>query len=218
MYKVSVITITLNEADSIGKVLAEIPKDVVDEILVVDGHSIDGTADVVKKLGYKVIFQDGKGYGDAFATGVKHTQGEVLILMDGDGSPNPQHIPLLLEKIKAGYDLAWASRYLPSAGSEDDTLIRHIGNKLFTFLVQKIYKMPITDILYMFTAVKREVFEALELNISDFGYCVELPIKAHKAGFKFAEVPSLERKRFSGKSRVNASWDGLKILTTILKG
>lgn len=218
MNKVSVIIPTLNEADSITEVLDQIPKEVVDEIIVVDGHSEDGTVDLVRELGYKVIYQEGKGYGAAFSTGVRYAQGDILILMDGDGSPNPKDIPSLLKKINEGYDIVLGSRYLSKAGSEDDTVIRYIGNKVFTFIVNKIHNMNISDSLYMFAAVKRKVFESIKLESSDFGYSVEFPIKAHKAGFKFAEVASLERKRVSGKSRVNAFWDGLKILWVIMKG
>lgn len=217
MNKISIIVITLNEVHSIADVLNEIPSSVADEVLVVDGYSTDGTVELVKKMGYPVIFQEGVGYGAAFSTGVKYSRGDVLVLMDSDGSHNPKDIPLLLEKISTGYDVALGSRYLIGSRSYDDTLIRYIGNKLFTFLTNRIHRMNISDSLYMFVAAKRKVFDSIELKSKDFGYCVEFPIKAYKAGFKFAEVPSSERKRIAGKSRVNAFWDGLKILKVILK-
>ena len=95
---VSVIIITLNEFESIGQVLKELPRN-LDEILVVDGYSSDGTPELVKSLGYEVIMQQGKGYGAAFLTGIKKAKGDVLVLMDGDGSHNPADIPRLLEKV-----------------------------------------------------------------------------------------------------------------------
>lgn len=215
--KASVIVITLNEVESIASVLQDIPQTEVQEIVVIDGHSTDGTPDLVRGLGYQVITQDGKGYGNAFLTGIKHAKGDVLILMDGDGSQNPKDIPLLLEKIAEGYDVVLGSRYLPTSGSEDDTAIRHFGNKFFTWLTNFLHNMKISDSLFLFTAIRKEVFQKIELQSQSFEFCVEVPIRAHKAGFKFSEVPSFERKRFYGKSRVNVFYHGLRIFWLIIK-
>lgn len=215
---VSVITPTLNEAECIAEVLREIPKNPIDEILVVDGHSTDGTADIVKELGYKVIQQEGKGYGLAFQTGIKHATGNILVLMDGDGSHNPADIPRLLEKLAEGYDLVLGSRYAPGGHSKDDTLIRYIGNKVFSFLIQLIYRIGISDGLYLFVAGKRKVFESITFTSPNFEFCVEVPIKAHKAGFVIGEIPCIERKRTGGRSKVNAFYHGLRVLWTILRG
>ena len=215
---VSVVIATLNEADNIASVLNEIPKEIVNEIIVIDGHSVDGTAAIVRKLGYKVIMQEGKGYGQAFSQGIKEAKGDIIVLMDGDGSHNPKDIPLLIEKIREGYDFALGSRYTLTSKSEDDTLIRYLGNKIFTFLTNKIHKMGVSDSLFLFAAFKKEVLNTIKVESTNFEYCVEIIIKAYKAGFKFAEVPSIERKRQGGKSKVNSLYHGLRILGTILKG
>lgn len=215
--KSTLIIPTLNEVESIEKVLVQIPKEEVDQILVVDGHSSDGTVELVRKLGYSLIFQEKKGFGSAINTGIREAQGEIIVILNGDGSQNPQDIPRLLGKIKEGYDLVLASRYLPGAGSEDDTLVHYIGNRLFTYLCNKLYKMEISDSLYFFIAARKKIFEIIKPEGVHFEYCIEMPIKAHKAGLKIAEIPSFERKRMGGKGKVSALSVGPKTLWTLLK-
>jgi len=214
---VSVIIITLNEAEAIGRVIEEVPKDSVSEILVVDGNSTAGTPDVVRRLGHKVINQEGKGYGDAFMTGARHASGDTLVLMDGDGSQDPKYIPALLEEIRAGKKAVFASRYMKGAGSADDTLIRYIGNRFFTFLTNALHGVGISDSLFLFAAIDKKVFGGLGLKQAGFEFCVEVPIKVRKTGHEFAQIPSKERKRFHGVSRFNAFSLGIKILKFIIK-
>lgn len=217
MTKVSVIIPTLNEAGSIKEVLNGISKNKVDEVLIIDGHSIDGTADLAKKLGCPVFLQEKKGFGEAIAEGVKRAKGDVLIFITADNSQNPGDIPALLEKIAEGYDMVMASRYLPGAGSDDDTALHYIGNKIFTFLCNKLYGSNFSDCLYFFMAIRRKVFDSIKLNSSGFEYCMELPIKVHKAGFKIIQIPSFERKRSGGMAKVNAVRHGFHILMKLLK-
>ena len=215
--KITVIIPTLNEVECIKSVLIELDQADVDEILVVDGYSDDGTAELVKKLGYKVIMQEGKGYGNAVNTGLKQAKGDIIIPMDADGSYDPRDIPSLVQCIENGWDVAFASRYLPESGSHDDTIIRYIGNKFFTFLLNKIHGVNISDSLFLYVAAKREVFESLNLASQGFEYCIEFPIKVRRAGFRYREVPSFERERIAGESKVNATFDGLRILWYLLK-
>ena len=215
--KTSIIILALNEVESIGKVLEEIPKDVADEVMVSDGHSTDGTQELVRKMGYKVIEQKGKGFGMGVVSGIEGAKGDVVIILNADGSQNPKDIPHLLEKIREGYDLVLASRYLPGAGSDDDTLLHYLGNKIFTWICNTIYRTNISDSLYFFFAAKKEIFEKFELKSPNSGCCVELLIKAHKAGSKIAEIPSFEKKRIAGKAKINAFINGSQILFTLLK-
>jgi glycosyltransferase involved in cell wall biosynthesis len=214
---VSVIIPTLNEIESIQHVLEEVSQvKEVDEILVVDGHSTDGTVELVKNLGHKIIPQEGKGYGRGVATGVKQAIGDVIILIDADGSYTASDIPKLLAPLEQGYDLVYGSRYLPESGSADDTIIRYIGNKFFTFLLNAVHGVGISDSLFLYIAAKRRVFETIEMKSANFEYCIEFPIRAHNAGFKHTEVPSYEKKRIAGESKVNAAYHGLRILWTLL--
>jgi len=214
--KTSLVIPTLNEASCIEKTLSEVPKGVVDEIIIVDGHSEDNTADIVRRLGYKVIMQETKGYGGAFTEGVNASTGDIVVLMDADGSHNPADIPVLVEKVKEGYDYVMAVRYAPGHRSEDDTIIRHIGNMFFTFLVNLIHKVFISDALYLYTAIRKDKFPLIAPRSHGFEYCIEILIRAHKAGLKIAQIPSVERLRMGGKSKVNAFLDGLKILKVII--
>ncbi len=218
--KVSLIIPTLNEAESIGKVLQGIPKGLVDEILVVDGHSKDNTIEIVQKWGHKVILQEGKGYGKAVSTGIKHASGDVVVLIDADGSYEVTDIPKLIKCLEGGYDIAYGSRYLPGSGSADDTLIRFIGNKIFTFLLNILHKVHISDSLFLYVATKKKIFETIDRHMksTNFDYCIEFPIRAHKLGFKYTEIPSFEKKRIAGKSKVNEIYHGFRILWALLRG
>jgi len=215
--KTSLIIPTLNEVDCIKGLLRLIPKGAVDEILIVDGHSTDGTVELVRELGYPLVFQERKGFGEALMTGIKRTSGDVLVFLTADNSQNPADIPRLLEKIKEGYDFVVASRFLKGSGSEDNTLIRYLGNKFFTFLANLLYGSKFSDILYFLLASKREVFNSLKLESDGFEFCIELPVKVHGAGFKIGEIPSFERKRTSGETKVRTFKDGFKILKAIFK-
>lgn len=215
--KVTLQIPAMNEAKSLPKVLNKIPRGVVDEVLVIDGHSTDDTRKVAEAMGCRVLTQPGKGYGDAMRFGFKSALGDVIVSMDADGSPNPEEIPRLVNKLRDGnYDLVLGSRYIEGAGSEDDTIIRRVGNKIFTLLTNAIHGTNLTDSLYLFCAMKKEMLLNLDLKSNDFSLCLEIPVKAFKAGYSIAEIPSFERKRFADVSRVNALTDGLKILKALL--
>lgn len=207
----------LNEVESIGQVLIDIPKDRVDEVLVADGGSTDGTQELVRKLGYQVVTQEKKGFGAAIASGIEHAKGDIIIILNADGSQTLEDIPKLLEKLEEGYDLVMASRYLPGGGSEDDTFLHLVGNKIFTFLCNILYKVNVSDVLYFFLAARKEIFEKIKPTCDHAGYCVEVPIKVRKAGFKIGEIPSFEKKRIAGKAKVKAFTTGFEIITRILK-
>ena len=217
MPKVSVVIPTLNEVSTIKQVLEAIPKERVDEILVIDGRSTDGTVELVKELGYTLIFQPTKGFGEAFSFGAKKAKGDVVVFINGDNSQNPNDIPKLLDKLEEGYDMVMASRYLPGAGSDDDTWLHYIGNRIFTLLTNIIHGTRFSDVLYFFIAARKEVFNKVQTTSLRFEYCIELPVKTHKAGFKITQVPSFERKRSGGQAKVNAFSVGWKILLAILK-
>lgn len=214
--KISIIIPTLNEAGSIEQTLSEIPQGLADEIIVVDAHSPDGTADLVRSLGYRVIMQQSMGFGGGFAEGIQAASGDIVVLMNADGSMNPADIPKLVEKVAEGYDCVFAIRYAPGFGSEDDDLVHHFGNMLFTFLVNLIHRVFIWDALYFFAAFRRDKVPLINAQSLGFAYCVEVPIRAHKAGLKIFQIPSKERPRLAGESKVNALIDGWKILKMIL--
>lgn len=214
--RVTLLIPALNEGKSIGQTIKQIPRDAVDEILVVDGNSADNTVEVVRSLGCRAILQPGKGFGDALAHGFKNASGDIIVIMDADGSPDPQEIPQLLAKLNEGYDMVLGSRYLAGTKTKDDTLLRFMGNKLFTFLTNLIHGTKMTDCLYFFAAIKKDILNSLEFKSKDFAFCLEVPVKIHKAGYKIGEIACHERARFADDSRVNALTDGAKILWQML--
>ena len=114
-------------------------------------------------------------------------------------------------------DILFASRYEKNAGSEDDTPITFVGNKIFTLIGRIFFKLQITDILYTFVVGNTKKVKELNLNSKDFGFCVELPIKAKKEKLNISSIPSFERKRIAGKKNVNEFKDGLLILIKMIK-
>lgn len=216
-YRISVLIPARDESESLPAMLEELPKDLIDEIIVVDGHSEDGTPEIARKLGYKVIRQEGRGYGRGVISGIKAAGGDLLSFMDADGSFDPKELPRLRDLIEQGYDIVFCSRYLPGAGSDDDTVIRRLGNGIFTFLLRTMFGVRLTDALFFYALGKKEIFERLDLACNDFSLCVEVPIKVHRAGYKYTEIASKERPRIAGVSKVNAAQDGLRILTAMLK-
>lgn len=219
--KISLIIPTRNEAGAIGQVLNEIPKGSVDEIIVVDGHSTDQTVRNAKSMLRpkvdKIILQKSSGFGRAVLQGLSRAKGDVLIIMNGDGSHDPKDIPLLIMKITEGCDYILASRYAPGGKSEDDTLVTFLGNKFFTWLTNFIHGTCVFDSLYFFTAITRKGLKKLHLSSPGFELCIETLIRAHRASLVFGEVPAIERPRLAGKTKVNALRDGFKILKMILK-
>jgi len=212
---VTLIIMALNEADCIHHVLDDIDDSLIDEVLVVDGGSTDGTQEIVERFGYRVLQQEGSGWGSAFRTGIKYATGDLITLVDADGSYEQKDIPLLLNVLDEGYDIAYGSRYLPGARSDDDTMIRWFGNMLFTSLVNLVHGVGMSDSLFLFIAARKNLIESLGLSSTGFELCVEFPIKAHKMGYTFKEIASIEKLRIAGDSKVNALFDGLRILKRI---
>lgn len=221
MTKVSIIIPTLNEEDSLNVLLNELSKfnDNICEIIVVDGQSKDETIEIAKKYNCKIIIQQIKlGYGDAIIKGINEANSDYSIILDGDGSKNPTYIKNLIEKIvNSNSDFVFAERYGRGAGSLDDTLLTHIGNRIFTLIGKIFFGVKINDILHTFFICKNEKFKKINFKFNDFGFCVELPIKVHKGKFKYASIPTLERKRIAGEIKVRSFVDGYKILISMLK-
>lgn len=211
----------MNEEGAIGRVLAEVPKKIISEIIVIDGHSQDKTATEAKAQlrpkKDKFILQKKKGFGNALLEAFRKASGDIIVIMDGDGSQNPKDILSFLKKIKEGYTYVMGTRYGRGGRSDDDTFIRLTGNRILTFLTNLIHKTNVSDSLYLFIAVNSKGLKRLRLSSPGIEICVEIPIKARRAGLKFAEVPVIERARYAGESKVNAFWSGLSILKMILR-
>ncbi len=216
--KISIVVPTLNEAPNIKEVFTKIPK-FVDEIIVIDGHSMDGTREEIKKYynEARIFIEKPSGKGNAIKSGFEKVTGDLVVMMDADGSHNPGEIKRLLQPVLNGHDVANGSRLLPGGGSSDFTAFRKMGNKIFVSLVNNIYNTNYTDLCYGYRAFKKEAFNKMCCTSSGFEIETEQSIKMKKAGLKVTEVPSFEEKRKNGNSNLNSFRDGFRILNTIIK-
>lgn len=223
---IDVIIPVFNEAESIGKVLNEIPLHFVRHIVVCDNGSTDGTADVAFKQGAVVVSQPIKGYGNACLKGMEYIASltkapDIVVFLDGDYSDYPEEMTLLLEPILNGVaDLVIGSRSLGNMEQGAMMPQQIFGNWLATSLIKLIYDYHFTD-LGPFRAVKYEKLLQIDMQDKTFGWTVEMQVKAAKMKMNTAEVPVQYRKRI-GKSKVSGTIKGTilaghKILWTIFK-
>jgi glycosyltransferase involved in cell wall biosynthesis len=228
--RVSVVIPALNEARNLPHVLARMPAG-IHEIIVVDGHSVDGTMEVARKLcpDARLVMQNRKGKGNALACGFAAATGDIVAAVDADGSADPGEIPRFVEALIAGADFAKGSRFTGDGGSSDLTRLRSLGNRMLSAFVNVLYGTRYTDLCYGFNAFWRRHVPVLGLDATSApppgggslwgdGFEVEtlINIRIAVAGLKIAEVPSFEHARIHGVSNLNAFGDGMRVLRTIL--
>ena len=205
------------ESESLPSVLEELKKFNYKQCVILKETDFK-TIHSIKNFNVKIINQKGSGYGNALIEGINSCETKFFCIFNADGSFNPNEISKIIEQIsKNNKDFIFASRYEKQAGSEDDTIITLIGNYFFSLIGRKIFNLEITDILYTFVIGDTEKAKSLNLLSNDFGFCVELPIKAKKKNFKLGVFPSYERKRIAGKKKVNAFRDGFLILKKLIE-
>ena len=176
------------------------------------------TIDAIKNLNVDIIYQDHRGYGDALITGINNIDTDYFCIFNADGSFEPYELEKMMSKIDSeNLDFIFASRYEKNSKSDDDTLLTYVGNKIFTLIGKIFFKLNITDILYTFVLGKTDKAKNLNLTSFDFGFCVELPIKANRQNMRLGTVDSHERKRIAGEKKVNAFKDGFMILIKMIK-
>jgi glycosyltransferase involved in cell wall biosynthesis len=206
--RVSVIIPTHNEAHAIGRVLADIPADLVTEVIVVDSNSTDGTPEIADRAGARVVSEQRRGYGQACLTGVACASSpDVVVFLDGDYSDRPAELPLLLAPISEGdADITLGSRLagprMPGA------LPWHaaFGNRLAAGLISLLFQQRITD-LGPFRAARADVFRVLALEETTYGWAVEMILKGALRGFRIVEVPVSYYPRI-GKSKISGTISG----------
>jgi glycosyltransferase involved in cell wall biosynthesis len=215
---ISLIIPTLNEADGLREILPRIPA-YVSELIVVDGGSTDDTVAVAKELrpDALVMGQSGRGMGNAVKTGAEAASGQIIVMMDADGSMNPEDIVLFVDKLLDGADFVKGSRVLPGAGSNDFTMLREFGNNFLTRAANLVSKgRYYTDITFGFTAYWETALVDLGDLSDGFGYEMQGAVRAARGGMTVAEVPTHEPARVGGESKLNPFTDGWSILKVIL--
>ena len=209
-----------DEKESIGKVINELKKYNYKSSIILNKNDIStiNAINNIKNKNTKIIFQNGKGYGNALKYGIKNCKTKYFCIFNADGSFNPVEIYYMKKKIEISKgDFIFASRYEKFCYSDDDTFITKLGNFFFTKLGQLLFKLEITDILYTFVLGRTLSAKKLKLRSNNFGFCVELPILAKFKKMKLLTSKSHERVRIGGKKKVNEFKDGILILIRMLQ-
>ncbi|MDG5485716.1 glycosyltransferase family 2 protein [Mycolicibacterium gadium] len=216
---VSLVIPVRNEARNIAWVLEQIADD-VDEIILVDGESTDATLITARSYrpDVKVVAQEGTGKGSALRTGFLAATGDVIVMMDADGSMSPQEIRHYVHFLANGYDFVKGSRFMGGGGSLDITPFRRLGNRFLLSVFNNLYGTELTDLCYGFCAFHRRYLDLLDLTATGFEIEAEMTVRAVQSGLRIAEVPSLEMPRRAGKSNLRAIRDGRRVLETTLRG
>jgi len=218
----TVIIPALNEAESLGGVLAAIPRSTAAEIVVVDGGSTDGTPAIAEAGGARLISEPRRGYGRACAAGICAAQGEIVVFMDADGADDPRHLPELVAPLVSGQaELVLGSRLAGQIEAGAMPWHQKAGNRLCAWLIRHLYGLPITD-LSPFRAVLRAELLELDLQEMTFGWPTEMIVKAARGGWRIREVPVDYHRRRGGQSKISGTWRGsllatYHILNTILR-
>lgn len=227
--KTTLLITTLNEIDGVRIIMPQIDRDWVDQILFCDGGSTDGTIEYIKDNGYELVMQSHPGARYAYIDALPHCIGDVIIPFSPDGNSIPDVIPSLIHKIKYGYDMVIASRYMAGAMSFDDDTITGFGNWFLTTLINLIYGSRYTDAMVMYRAWRKQIFYDLQLDKDEtyqpeeklFGTIVGcdpmLSIRAAKKHLLCAEIPADEPKRIGGKRKLQIWKWGAAYLWEILK-
>jgi glycosyltransferase involved in cell wall biosynthesis len=200
---------TLNEAEGMKQIMPRIKPEWVDQILVADGQSTDGTVEVAKSFGCDVIVQSKKGIRHAYIEAFPRIRGELVITFSPDGNCIPEAIPELIAKLNEGYDMVVASRYAKGATSEDDDAMTGFGNWLFTTTINKLHGGHYTDAMGIYRGYRTQLFYELGLDRED-AYVPErwaftvvgieplLSVRAAKAKARVTEIGANEPKRLAG--------------------
>tara|TARA_B100001059_G_C17778607_1_gene552747 strand:+ start:834 stop:1511 length:678 start_codon:yes stop_codon:yes gene_type:complete len=207
-----------NDKSNLNFVIDEIKKNYPDiSILIVTSKSDDIDYKIIKKYSnISQISQKTKGYGAALTEGILHVKTKFFIIHNADGSFEVSKIAEMYDLSKS-YDFVFCDRYIDKGGSEDDTIITFIGNKIFTLMSRYLLNIYLNDVLYTHVLCNTQLTKNFNLKQSDFTFCIELPYMVFKFNHKVKSLFSNEKKRISGKKNVNELKDGFLILVFILK-
>ena len=203
------------EKESLPKVLQKI-KYLNHKIIVSLPKNDLETIESIKNFNILIHKQLGKGYGNSISEGINNCSTKYFCIFNADGSFEYKDLEKMLIKCENN-DFVFASRYLKGGGSDDDTIVTYIGNKIFSFMGKLLFSLNLSDILYTYVMGNTSKFRELNIKSNDFRFCVEFPIKIELSKMNYISIPSYERKRIGGKKKVSEIKDGFLILTEMLK-
>jgi glycosyltransferase involved in cell wall biosynthesis len=215
---VSVVIPARNEARNLYHVLPHLPS-IVTEVVLIDGHSSDDTISVAQCLlpSVRIIQQTGRGKGDALRTGFAACTGDIIVMLDADGSADPGEIPRFVEALMGGYDFAKGSRFINGGGSHDITFLRRMGNYALSKFVNLLFWTQYSDLCYGYNAFWKHCLDRVEIDCDGFEVETLINLRMHKANLKVLEIPSFEHARIYGESNLQTFRDGWRVFKTILK-
>ncbi|OIK03852.1 glycosyltransferase family 2 protein [Streptomyces monashensis] len=215
---VSVVIPAMNEAENLPYVFKTLP-DWIHEVVLVDGNSTDDTVEVARSLwpGVRVVEQSGRGKGDALITGFEACRGDIIVMVDADGSADGGEIVSYVSALVSGADFAKGSRFANGGGTDDMTFIRKLGNRALCAVVNRKFGARYTDLCYGYNAFWRHCLDKIDLDCTGFEVETLMNIRVVKAGLKVQEIPSHEYLRIHGTSNLRAVRDGFRVLQVILK-
>jgi glycosyltransferase involved in cell wall biosynthesis len=215
---ISVIIPTLNEAKNLPHVLPKVPS-WVDEVILVDGHSKDDTVEVARRLcpDIRVVMQKGRGKGAALRTGFEAASGDVIVMLDADGSTDPGEIPRFILELLMGADFVKGSRFIQGGGTADMELYRKMGNWALVMFARLLFGGNFSDLCYGYNAFWSSALSKLDLSADGFEIETMMNLRALYSGLKVVEVLSFETPRVFGKSNLRTIPDGWRVLKTIFK-
>ena len=215
---ISVVVPALNEAKNLPHVLPLIP-DWIHEVLLVAGHSTDSTVEVARALrpDIRVVEQKGRGKGAALRSGFAAATGQIIVMLDADGSMDPREIPAYVAALVSGADFAKGSRFLPGGGTVDMELHRKLGNWGLMLAVRLLFGGKYTDLCYGYNAFWAHILPTLGLQADGFEIETQMNVRVLLHRLAVAEVPSFEAKRVHGVSNLRTFHDGWRVLKTILR-
>ena len=205
-----------DEAECLPTILNELKDFECKKIIVIPKNDLN-TQNIAKNFDCKIITQSTEGFGRALIQGIKEVETNFLCIFNADGSFDPKYLKSMLNELSNNCDFVFNSRYENEGGSDDDTFLTYIGNKIITFICNLLFKLNISDVLFTYVMGKTSAFKSLNLERKDFCFCIELPVLAKFKKYKFILKPSYERSRLSGKKKLNEFKDGFLMLLCILK-
>jgi glycosyltransferase involved in cell wall biosynthesis len=217
--RVSIIVFEINEIDGMRAMMPQIKREWYDELLIVDGGSTDGTIEYAKEHGYDLFVQQQKGVGAALNEAVRKVSGDLVVIYAPDGSFETDKIPIMIEKLRAGYDIVNVTRYGYGAKSDDDNIFTSVGNRVFTGMANLFFgrRFHFTDFLYTYLAFRRDLIRELALDTNLMTWGQVLLLRGVKRGLKIIEIPGNEPRRIGGAVKVPKLRAARQLFATIVR-